>query len=171
MLLELVIEKYSGMTYLNYLNQRVLIPLGLNNRVFGGKTIDPLPNEVIYDDTNVGLSDWEPYSDLPFPFIHGRWIFENTWATGGLVTDMEVLPRFTAANSVFRKGGRSPVRSSRTGLLPGSECRAVTLANTTGAIIDFGHCINVAEFEFPLTGKTVAQFNTEVENFVSAYFN
>lgn len=164
MLLELVIEKATGMSYYDYLNLKVLTPLGINNEVFVGQTLNAIPNEGTYGSVIIGESDYDPYSTTLVPNIRGGWIQENFAATAGLVTTAAAVSQLIRNYSVFRFGGRSPVQSSRAGSLRGTTSRAMTRVDD----IDYFHLFTTDQDELPITGKTIADFNTEVFDAITA---
>lgn len=178
MLLEEVIEKRTNMTYYDYLNLKLLAPLGISDKVFKSQSLTSLPGEGSYVGLGLVPSDWDPYLDMPVPSFRGGWIQENNLAGFGLVAAPEAIPIVTSAKSVFRFGDRSPVASSRTGGFDGGyDGRARSLAPRPNPLnaslidyIDYYHYFNKHELDYANNGMSLSEFNNLVEAAVLANF-
>ncbi|ROP33654.1 CubicO group peptidase (beta-lactamase class C family) [Couchioplanes caeruleus] len=105
LMLGMVIEKVSGMSYRDYVYQRLLAPLGISSAdvvLSRGKRLTRDPREVAYWclDNNWGTN--EPISTYPGEagqrrcFADGGWVHESMAAHGGLSMTANALARFYA---------------------------------------------------------------------------
>jgi CubicO group peptidase (beta-lactamase class C family) len=152
LLLGLVVEQVSGQSFQTYLDQTVLKPLGLVGQVSTGATLASgrRPNEVRYDDSSVGSSAWDPYSDTRVPAVYGNFLVEAMNTGGGLIATAPALTAFTHQNAVWGMGGRA-AGSARMGQMRGTT----SLATSRGDGIDWCYIINTAEL-FDSTATTDA---------------
>jgi CubicO group peptidase (beta-lactamase class C family) len=162
-LLGLVVEKVTGQTFYNFVNQKVLTPLGINNQVFVGATLRSgrRANEVSYDDSRVGSSAWDPWSDPLVPVSYGNFLIEAMDSGGGLVATASAISTFINNYAVWGLGGRA-AGSARSGGMPGTASLAVS--RTDG--IDYCYIFNTAEFQG--SGKTLDDFGTDLANAIGA---
>jgi len=173
-LLGLVVEQVSGRPFIDYLRDRILAPMGIND-VFVGRT--PLanrrPNEVPYDDPNLGKSAWDPQSDALTPFCYGGegWITESMDTGGGLITSAASMARFISQHAVWGLGGRMP-GAARSGGMAGVSSLAVSrtdgvdwcyIFNTrtlsAGALDRLGNALNAVFDAVPLEAERGASFS------------
>lgn len=71
MLLGLVVEKRSGMPYIDFLRQQVLAPIGVTDVFLARMLAGPIPREVTYDDAGSGLNALEPHANVTAPNPYG----------------------------------------------------------------------------------------------------
>lgn len=159
-LLGLVVEKKSGKPFSDYVRQKVLAPIGVTD-VFLGRTLrsDRRPNEVLYDDPNVGLSAWDPWSDKRVPFCHGGegWAIESMDAGGGLIASAPAVARFIGKNAVWGLGGRM-ANAARSGSMAGVS----SLAWSRGDGIDWCFIFNTRTLPGGATDKLAADLQAAV---------
>jgi CubicO group peptidase (beta-lactamase class C family) len=141
-LLGLVVERVTGLTFHQYLRQAVLNPLGVGNQVFVGATprSGRRAKELSYDDADVGLSAWDPWSNLRVPAAYGNFLVEAMDAGGGLIATAPAVTAFINKNAVWGLGGRAS-GSARSGSMPGSR----SYATSRSGGIDWCYTINTNE--------------------------
>lgn len=151
-LLGLVVEQVTGQSFQAYLDQSVLNPLGIGGQVLTGRTpaSGRRSNEVRYDDSAVGSSAWDPWSDTRVPAVYGNFLLEAMVTGGGLIATAPALTAFTNQNAVWGMGGRA-AGSARMGQMRGTT----SLATSRGDGIDWCYIINTAEL-FDSTASTDA---------------
>ncbi|MBA3488613.1 MAG: serine hydrolase, partial [Longispora sp.] len=162
-LLGLVVEKVTGQSFYNYLSQKVLTPLGINNAVYVGATLKSgrRSNEVTYDHSTVGSSAWTPSSDALVPAVYGNFLIEAMDTGGGLIASAPAISTFTNNYAVWGLGGRA-AGSARSGGMAGTA----SLAVSRGDGIDYCYIFNTSEF--PGTGKTLDDFGKDLGNAIGA---
>ncbi|MFD0559864.1 CubicO group peptidase (beta-lactamase class C family) [Stackebrandtia endophytica] len=128
LLLGLVVEQATGTDFTEFVTTEILTPLGVENEVFLGNTIeaDALDGEVGYDATGTGLSAWDPYSDVPVPAAYGTFLIAECDSSGGLVATTAAVTALIAEYAVWGLGERSP-GYYRTGAMAGTSTRATSL--------------------------------------------
>jgi CubicO group peptidase (beta-lactamase class C family) len=121
-LLGMVIEKVTGMTYWDYVRQNILAPLGISD-VAPAQTLrsQRAPSEVQYDDPGLGLSAVDPTSTLLTPYAYGGegWKIETMDSAGGLMATTKALVTMAHTWAVWGLGPRVP--STRTGGMAGTN--------------------------------------------------
>jgi CubicO group peptidase (beta-lactamase class C family) len=152
LLLGLVVEQASGQPFQTYLDQAVLNPLGIGGQVLTGRTTAAgrRPTEVRYDESWVGSSAWDPWSDTRVPAVYGNFLLEPMVTGGGLIATAPALTAFINQNAVWGMGGRA-AGSARMGQMAGTT----SLATSRGDGIDWAYIINTAEL-FDSTASTDA---------------
>ena len=127
-LLGLVVEKISGQPFIDYVGTNVLNPIGATD-VFVGATLrqDKRPNEVQYDDPNLGESAWDPYSEALVPSCYGGegWVVESMATGGGLIASGPAVTQFINHNAVWGLDGRA-AGFARSGGMAGVASLAVS---------------------------------------------
>ena len=98
-----VIEKITGLTYEEYVENTILQPLGITNMHLGGNLLaDQLPSEVTYYDfpgATLATSVYDNVSMVPRPY--GGFNVEFMDAHGGWVTSCEELVKLVCAIDRF----------------------------------------------------------------------
>jgi len=120
-LLGRVIEKASGMPYMDYV-RAVLAPLGITDVVLSATDIaGRRPNEVPYESDGDGLSVLEPRTQRRLPLPYGGATYWETFdACSDLATSASSLVRFLGTYAAWGVGARAP-GSARAGAMPGTE--------------------------------------------------
>jgi len=171
-LLGLVVEKKSGKSFIDYLHQKVLGPIGVSD-VFVGRTLraDRRPKEVSYDDPNLGLSAWDPWSEKKVPYCYGGegWAIESMDTGGGLIATAPAVVAFIGKNAVWGLGGRM-ANAARSGGMAGVSSLAWSrgdgidwcfIFNTRtlpkGATEKLGDDIQAAVTKMPITRPVISR--------------
>jgi CubicO group peptidase (beta-lactamase class C family) len=136
----LIVEKVTGMTFIDYLKQTVLTPEGITD-VFVARTLrhQRLPNEGFYDDPGLGLTVLQPSLEQLVPYTYGGegWATESMDGGGGLAATATAMTQFIRRHAVWGIGGRS-AGAIRTGGMAGTSSRAVS----RGDGIDYAFIFN-----------------------------
>lgn len=134
-----IVEKASGLSFIDYLRRNLLLPLGIDDvRVGATAANGRFPNEVsTYDDSGFGPSQLDMAASASAPNAYGgQFSLENGEGAGGLVTSSGTVARILATHDVWDIGPRQP--GARYGDLPGSG--AVAVCRPDG--IDFACAFN-----------------------------
>ena len=93
-----VIEKVTGKSYVTYIQEKILAPLGIKS-VALGRTLPRQrnPREPIYVDPGEGRNVVEPQSKKPVPTPDGTFYLEAMDSHGGLIASAPDLVRFLNA--------------------------------------------------------------------------
>ncbi len=140
MLLGMVVEAVSGLPFVDYLRSTVLAPLGLSDVAVSRILAGPAwPNEVGYDEPNIGLTPFDPASSGLVPAVDGGegLITEVFDAPSGLMTCAHSMATFIHTNAVWGIGGRAP-GFARSGSEAGSSCLAVSRTDN----VDWAYIFN-----------------------------
>jgi CubicO group peptidase (beta-lactamase class C family) len=162
-LLGLVVEQVTGLPFITYLTQSVLAPLGIGGQVLVGATLRSgrQPGEAGYEDSNVGKSAWNPWSESYVPAAYGNFLVEAMDTGGGLITTAPAVTALINDNAVWGLGGRAP-GSARSGSMPGTS----SFAASRGGGIDWCYIINTNEvYDSEATlDKLAADLNSAVDS-------
>lgn len=92
-LLGIIVEKVTGKTYLQAVQDEIFTPLGIDN-VFLAQTLpeNRLPNEAHYNCPGRGPSVFNPGTSVCWP--DGGWNIDHMDAHGGILTNAETLAKF-----------------------------------------------------------------------------
>jgi CubicO group peptidase (beta-lactamase class C family) len=140
-LLGMVVARAAHEPYVNYVQQTLLHPMGMNNW-----TISPTsqanadPNEVAAGDSDTGPSVFDISANAPlkpFNFEGGDIIWEVAAAPADFVTNAESVSQFIGTYNVYGLGGRA-YDYARDGCIPGAS----TWAESLTADIDFALLFN-----------------------------
>ncbi len=126
-LLGAVIEQASGMALVDYVNQRLALPLGIHDLAAGRTAVDGrLPGEVVgYDDPSVGTSQLDLTPGAVAAGVYGgRILLDSAPGTGGLVTTPASIARFIGTHAAWDIGPR--LNSTRYGTFVGTSASATT---------------------------------------------
>jgi N-acyl-D-amino-acid deacylase len=97
-LLGRVIEKVTGQTYEQYVQQEVLAPLGIHSMRIGRTRLsERQPDEVRYYDPGLGRSVFKEDLGQETPWPYGGWHLEAMDAHGGWIASAVDLARFACA--------------------------------------------------------------------------
>jgi N-acyl-D-amino-acid deacylase len=120
-LLGRVIEKVSGQTYVEYIQQKLLAPLGIRS-VALARTLprDRNPREPFYADPESGRNVVEPNRRDPVPAPDGTFCIEALDSHGGLIATARDLARFFRVYSIDGQPVAGRVAGYFFGSLPGS---------------------------------------------------
>ncbi len=128
--LNLVLERTSGRTFIDDLNRRVLGPEGFGD-VFVASTRPGVraPGEVPgYDASFVGPSTYDTAADAIAAVAYGGDVFTDSLpAAGGLATSTPTIARFIASHAVWGGGGRT--LATRYGNFAGTAAMATSRAD------------------------------------------
>lgn len=163
-LLGLLVEKISGKSYLGYLSQEILAPLGITDVVIGGTLrSQKLANEVSYDQPAVGLPSTNPKSTTLVPFAYGGegWMLEAMDSAAGLLataTDMVKLIHKHAAFDIGPRRGASGREGSLAGVSSWCESRGPHEVGVNQDGVDYAYNLNTRDF--PPTAVEFRALNT-----------
>jgi CubicO group peptidase (beta-lactamase class C family) len=141
MLLGLVIEKKSGMPYIDFVRQQVLAPIGITDVFLARMLSGPIPREVSYDDTGSGFNALEPHANVTAPNPWGGFgaVTDLMDSGGGLVANATVIAQFVNKFMAWGLGhGRGGARS---GEMSGTAAWAQSIGD-----IDFSFTLNTSNF-------------------------
>ncbi len=105
-----VIEQASGMSYIDYVNRRLALPMGIQDLHAGWTAWDRrLPGEVIgYEHPDVGPNQLDLAPDAVEAKAYGGDILlDSAPGSGGLVTSAASMARFVGRHNVYGLGGRN----------------------------------------------------------------
>jgi N-acyl-D-amino-acid deacylase len=106
-LLGQIIEKVTGKTYIQYIQEDLFAPLGVTDVYQGATALESrLPNEPYYTCTGKGESVLKPGTQVCWP--DGGWSIEGMDAHGGLVTSATALEKFLDAYCINGKPSNGP---------------------------------------------------------------
>jgi serine/threonine protein kinase/WD40 repeat protein/CubicO group peptidase (beta-lactamase class C family) len=138
-LLGRVIEKASGMGYLEYLQKEVLAPAGATG-IYLGRTLpkDRDRREPVYDDPDVGPNAMESGRNDWVPAPDGTFCLEAMDSHGGLTASAVDVARFLSAYTLSGEpAGARPVAGSSFGSMPGTFTMALQRADGVGVVALF----------------------------------
>jgi CubicO group peptidase (beta-lactamase class C family) len=159
-LLALVVEQVSGLSFQDYLKQRVLQPLGVDAQVWTGATVRSgrRGTEVSYDAPAVDLSAWNPQSAARVPVAYGSFLIAEMDGGGGLIASAPAVTAFTNKNAVFGGMGDRAPGAARAGEMPGT----VSWAKSRTGDLDWCFIFNTDE------PAALTQFPTDLDNAIGA---
>jgi CubicO group peptidase (beta-lactamase class C family) len=127
-LMGLVVEKLSGKTFEDYVQENVLAPKGLSG-VWMARSAkeNRLANEGYYDDPSVGLTSLIPYQYALVPGVYGGhgFLTEPMHGGGGMAATATSMTQFIYNYAVWGLGGRN-ANAARAGSMPGTSSLAVS---------------------------------------------
>ena len=170
LLLGMVVEKASGLpTYIDYLNQHLLSPLGISDVFVGATRLSGRrANEVEYHDPGIGpdaTTDPSDNSLVPFPYGGDGAMTEVMDSGGGLITTATSLSKFIVNYNVLPSdivdGNNQPTNRGRNGAawlakdgnMPGTSAIACSFLGDDGKTqFDMAFIFNQQDFGIS-TGK------------------
>lgn len=146
-LLTALVEQAAGLPYLDYLNQVILHPEGLQDVWVGHTPAQArLPGEVTYDALTVGPSLLQPGTTIIAPTAYGGdFRLEAIEGSGGLVTSAPTIAQFISRHAVWLSetptGEILDVRrpAARYGKLAGTTSIAVSKTNGIDSTMRASH--------------------------------
>jgi CubicO group peptidase (beta-lactamase class C family) len=149
-LLTALIEQTTGLPYLDYLNQALLHPEGLQDVWVGHTPAQArLPGEVTYDALTVGPSLLQPNTTTMAPTAYGGdFQLEAITGSGGLVTSASTIAQFISRHAVWLSetptGEILDVRrpAARYGKLAGTTSIAVSKTNGIDFVCLFNRAVS-----------------------------
>jgi CubicO group peptidase (beta-lactamase class C family) len=157
-----LIEVVTGKSYENYLRNTILKPDGITAvRLARTLQSQKYPNEISYDDPNVGYSAAEPTKDKLTAYCHGGegWVTEAMDGSGGLCATASALVEFIHLHAVWDRGGR--VVSARSGGMAG----VTSWAQSRSDGVDFAFIFN-SRHNMP--AKTDENFATKLNGLLNS---
>jgi N-acyl-D-amino-acid deacylase len=140
-LLGMVIEKATGRSYIEYLNEELLSSMGINDVFVGAtKLAGRRENEVLYEDPFIGPDATEhPLSPAAVPLPYGGFgsMTELMDSSGGLITSARSLSAFinnynNYVNTIDDPMGRRDGKR-RFGAMPGTSACAYSFSSKNGS--------------------------------------
>jgi CubicO group peptidase (beta-lactamase class C family) len=172
LLLSAVVEKKTGLPYFTYVQQKVLVPLGINEVLLSSTTAPQRdPNEAICEDQGLGNDPINLASNLLIPAVYGGdgQIKEVAAGCAGLAASATALTRFIHVNLVWGNGPRPPNSGNwwlgRTGSTPGTSTEAASMS--AGGGLDWAYVINTRDFP-PQTPLPLPSLATTIGNIIAA---
>ena len=148
-LLGMLVEKVTNRSYIDFLREKVLAPIGVTD-VFLARTIRTARanKEVLYDDPGFGPSATDQpegsyASDdylLPSPHGGGGFSTEIMDSSGGLMSTAEALVKFASKYPVGGIG-KGRVQASKDGSMPGTR----SMVNCRGDGVDYAYIFNTRD--------------------------
>jgi CubicO group peptidase (beta-lactamase class C family) len=152
LLASLIVEKVSGLSFIDYLNQKVLQPAGLSPVHISPTSKDTQPQgEPPYEDDGVGLSALIPNNLVqmaPFPYGGDQLIYEVADAPSGITCTAFEAAQFIHLFKVWGNGPRSQYKLApsqyfcREGSMPGT----FSWAESRGDGVDWVCIFNTRNF-------------------------
>jgi CubicO group peptidase (beta-lactamase class C family) len=141
-LLGLVVEKKSGMPFVDFVRQQVLAPIGITDLYLARMLSGPIPREVSYDDPSSGANALEPRANViassPWGGFGG--VTDLMDSGGGLVSNATAIAQYVNKFMAFGLGhGRG---NDRSGEMPGTAA----WADSTIGDVDFSFTLNTSTF-------------------------
>jgi CubicO group peptidase (beta-lactamase class C family) len=138
-----VIERASGRSYLDFLRQDILQPMGIDDVHVAATVHTSIAGEVSgYDHPGIGLSVLQPTAQVWEPIAYGGdFTLENGEGSGGLLTSAPTIARFIATHPVWNEAaahltGRE--LATRYGTLDGTVSGAISRPDG----LDIGYIFN-----------------------------
>ena len=170
LLLSAFVEKVTGMPYFQYVQEKVLAPLGITEVLLSSTEAQLRdPSEAICEDQGLGLDPINISSNLLTPAVYGGdgQIKEVAAGCAGLAASATALTQFIHVNLVWGNGPRSPNTGNwwlgRTGSTPGTSTEAASLSGG----IDWAYVINTRDFP-PQTSLPLPSLATTIGNLIDS---
>ena len=155
-----VVEDITGETYIDYINERLLTPAGIDEiKVMPTSPWERKSDDAIAEDQGLGLSPIDLRSQSPVPRVYGGngQINEVGDANYGIGATAETLTRFIYLHAVRGNGPRAP-GCSRSGDGPGSSC----LASSRTDGVDWAFTINTRDWP-PSTASPLTDLQNSID--------
>ncbi len=168
LLLSAIIEQVTGMSYFDYVQKKVLAPLGITEVLLSSTEAQQRdPSEAICEDQLLGLDSINITSNLLIPAVYGGdgQIKEVAAGCAGLAASATALTQFIHVNLVWGNGPRPPPGNwwlGRTGSTPGTSTEAASL----GSGIDWAYVINTRDLP-PQTPLPLPSLATTISSLIS----
>jgi hypothetical protein len=154
-----VVEHITGETYIDYVNKRLLTPVGFSKvKVMSTSRSERTSDDAIAEDQGFGLSPIDLRSQSPVPCVYGGngQINEVGDANYGIGAAAETVTGFIHRHAVRGNGPRAP-GCSRSGDGPGSSC----LASSRTDGVDWAFTINTRDWP-PSTSVTLRDLESSI---------
>lgn len=148
-----IVEKASGLTFIDYLQRALLTPLGIFDVHVGGTLASSRRADEVatYDAPGVSPSHIDMAEGATAPDAHGgKFVLEDDVGAGGLIMSATAIARFLGTHAVWDIGARQV--TGRYGRFAGTG--AIAVCRDDG--IDFAVAFN-REIEYPEYDALVAQ--------------
>ncbi len=170
LLLSAIVEHITGKAYFDYLQEKVLSPLGITEILLSSTEAQQrAPSEAICEDQYLGSDPINITSNLLIPYVYGGdgQIKEVAAGCAGLAASATALTQFIHVNLVWGNGPR-PTSSGnwwwgRTGSTPGTSTEAASL----GSGIDWAYVINTRQVP-PQTSLPIIGLATTIGDLINA---
>ncbi len=173
LLLTAIVEQVTGMPYFDYVQQKVLAPLGITEVLLSSTEAQLRdPSEAICEDQGLGFDPINITSNLLIPSVYGGdgQIKEVAAGCAGLAASATALVQFIHVNQVWGNGPRSAYNDlwgsnwwmGRTGSTPGTSTEAASL----GSGVDWAYVINTRDFP-PQTSLPLGSLATTIGNVIN----
>jgi CubicO group peptidase (beta-lactamase class C family) len=152
LLLTAIVEHVTGRPYFEYVQEKVLAPLGLTNvRLSSTQAQQRDPNQAICEDQGLGGDPINVTSNHQIPNVYGGdgQIKEVAAGSAGLTSSASALTQF--ARSYFRALGNLPSNFA------GSTFGATSFARSLPNGIDWAYVLNTRDFLPPRPGENTAE--------------
>lgn len=144
LLLGLVVEQVTGISFIDFVKKEVLSPFDIHD-VFLALTRreQRLSNEVSYDDPGLGATALDPRSNDLVPYCYGGegWMTDRMDSGGGLCASATALVQFINKNAAWGIGGRV-APAARSGSMAGTSSLMVSRKDG----IDYAYIFNTRKF-------------------------
>lgn len=151
--LGLIIEKITGMTWLEYARQTILEPLGIDEtELLMGRSLaaDRDPREPAYEDPYLSSSVFPDYGLVPRP--DGSFDLDTRTGGGNVVTSSRVLAQFLTRYAVDGQRRSVPRADGHTGEFNGTRTLLRSYDNGVGLVLYFNRSVTPAGTEVDLEG-------------------
>jgi CubicO group peptidase (beta-lactamase class C family) len=155
-----IVEKASGLNFIDYLRDALLTPLGIVDAHVGAtaaslRRADEVPT---YDAAGVSPSHVDMAEGATAPDAHGgKFSLEHDVGAGGLIMSTATIARFLGTHAVWNIGPREV--GGRYGRFAGTGAAAVSRADG----VDFAIAFN-REIEYPDYDAVVARFQSILDD-------
>ena len=143
-----IVEKASGLSFIDYLRRALLTPLGIVD-VQVGATVASLRRKdevATYDAPGVGPSHVDMAEDATAPDAHGgKFSLEHDVGAGGLIMSTATIARFLGTHAVWNIGTREV--GGRYGRFAGTGAAAVSRADGVDFAIAFNREIDYPDYD------------------------
>lgn len=160
-----VVERASGLSYVDFLRREILQALGITDMHVAATHHAPIGGEVSsYDDPGIGLSHLQPAAQVWEPVAYGgEFILENGEGSGGLLTSVGTIARVLATHPVWNADVASLTGrelATRYGTLPGTISGAKSRSDGLDVGFVFNRRVTNAEHD---------QITAAIDRFLDAH--
>lgn len=143
-LLGLVIEKASGMSYLDFVHERVGVPLGAA-RLAGGSHVDLVPHRV-----GGYTHDGETWHNAPYVSLEAPWAAGGLWAP---IAEMIQIARVLWRDGPLIEPANRAAMTAPVILEDGKRCKL----DLPGAVATYGYGLEIVTFDDLATHRAVGK--------------
>ena len=166
LLASLLIEKVTGKSCFTYLKTKVLAQASIADIKVWPTVANPrAADEVIHEDTGLGLSAVKIKSGLLVPNVYGGdgEIIEVGAAPCGMAASAAAMAQFIRTHAVWSNGGRNP-GAAGAGSSPGTS----TMAGSRNDGVDWAFTIATRNWTPTASKDIVGDFSKEINNMITA---